>query len=136
MFLFATMTDDAGTGDECTTHPRPYCYSGRTLYCLSIADTNLSEERLTDNGLAGVGLGESKNVGHMLPHSSLTLYLLLTCCAWRLAGEQKAGFALHLMAPNNIHHYACLFCCINSTHVLMYFSTYVVQGTKKCIKLL
>lgn len=98
------MTNDAGAGDESTTHSCPHCYSERTLYCLSIADTNLSEEQLTDNGFAEVGQGESKNVGHMLPHSSLTFDLLLTCCVWRLIGEQKAGFAIYFMASNNIHH--------------------------------
>lgn len=105
VWLLEVMTDDAGAGDECMTHSWPYCNSERTLYCLSIADTYLSDEHLSDNGLAEVVPAESKNVGPMPPHSSLTLYLLLTCCVWKLIGEWKAAFALQLMAPNNIHHY-------------------------------
>lgn len=84
---FPTMTYVAEAGDECMTHSCPYCYSERTPYCLSIADTNLSEEWLSNNGLAEVGLGESKNTGHMLPHSSLTLYLLL--CMDAGSGEES-----------------------------------------------
>lgn len=51
-------------------------------------------------------MGESKNVGHMLLNSLLTLCLLLTCYVWKLlVGERKGGFAIHLMVLNNIHRY-------------------------------